>query len=74
MNVLLLFNILTGLVAIAVLTRLIPGRLYAGFLRGMHNTIGISTPNDSQVRWVCLVWIVSTLVIVDAMAAVLYSV
>lgn len=47
---------------------LLPRRWYAGLMEGLHNTIGITTPDARQVRWVMLVWIASVVVIVDAMA------
>jgi hypothetical protein len=59
------------LLCAAVAVGLVPRRAYDGFIRGVHNTIGITTPTDRQVRWVLIVWILAMLSILDAMAALL---
>ena len=44
---------------------MVPSKLYDGLMRGLHNTIGITTPTPSaRSRWVLIVWIVSTVIIV----------
>lgn len=65
----IVFNLAALLLCAAVLANLVPFRLYGGILRGLHNTIGITTPTDRQLQWVLVVWIVSMLVIVDMMLA-----
>jgi hypothetical protein len=66
---LVILHVLTLIVIVALASDLAPRRWYGGILRGLHNTIGITTPSDTQLRWVLIVWIVSTLFIFDAMAA-----
>lgn len=56
---------------VAAAVGLMPRRLYDGFLRGLHNTIGITTPSDRQLRWVLAAWLLSTLIIVDGLALML---
>lgn len=65
------FNIAMLLVCAAVAAGVVPSKLYDGFMRGLHNTIGITTPTARQVRWVLIVWIVSTVIIVDVILALL---
>jgi hypothetical protein len=65
------FNVALLLLCAAVAGGLVPGRLYDGLMRGLHNTIGITTPTERQVRWVLIVWMLSTAAIFDAMAALL---
>jgi hypothetical protein len=62
-----LFNLVMLLLCAAALVSPIPPQLY-GFLRGLHKTIGISTPSDQQLRWVLVVWLLAMLVIVDGLA------
>ena len=50
---------------------LMPRQVYDGFLRGLHKTIGITTPTDRQLRWVLIVWMLATVAIVDGLAALL---
>ena len=71
MSGVLKLNIAILIVCAAILAGLFPMRLYGGMLRGLHNTIGITTPSDRQLRWVLIVWIVSAVVIFDTMAALL---
>jgi hypothetical protein len=49
----------------------VPPKRYDGPTRGLHNTIGITTPTERQLRWVLIVWVLSTVVIFDAMALLL---
>jgi hypothetical protein len=65
------FNITMLAICAAVATGIVPYRLYNGLMRGLHNTIGITTPTERQLRWVLIVWIVSMTAIFDAMAALL---
>jgi len=64
-------NVLLLVICAAVAAGVVPRSLYDGMMRGLHNTIGITTPTERQVRWVLIVWIVSMLAIFDAMAALL---
>ncbi len=71
MTGLVVFNSIILLLSIATGMGVLPRRLYDGTLRGLHNTIGITTPSDRQLRWVLIVWLISTALIVDALAAML---
>jgi hypothetical protein len=71
MNGVLAFNLAMLLVCAAIAAGVVPSKLYDGLMRGLHNTIGITTPTPRQARWVMIVWIVSTVIIVDIMAALL---
>jgi hypothetical protein len=65
------FNLAMLLVCAAIGAGVVPSKLYDGLMRGLHNTIGITTPTLRQLRWVMIVWIVSTVIIVDVMLALL---
>ena len=65
------FNLAMLAICAAVGVGLVPAKLYDGLMRGLHNTIGITTPSERQVRWVLVVWIVCMVAIFDAMAALL---
>lgn len=67
----LVFNIALLAIAAAAAIGMLPKRLYDAPLRGLHNTIGITTPTDRQLRWVLAVWLFSTAIIVDSMIALL---
>jgi len=67
----LAFNAAMLAICGAVAVGLIPRRFYDGLMRGLHNTIGITTPTERQARWVLIVWIFCTLAIFDALAALL---
>jgi hypothetical protein len=45
-----------------------PRRWYFPLVDLLHNSMGITTPTGRQARWVAIVWILSTLAIVDGMA------
>ena len=63
---LIVFHVVAcGLLA-AIATERVPRRWYGGLLRGMHNSIGITTPTDRQVKAVMIAWVASMIVIVDA--------
>jgi hypothetical protein len=65
------FNLAMLAICAAVAAGLVPAKLYGGLMRGLHNTIGITTPTERQVRWVLIVWLVCMVGIFDAMAALL---
>jgi hypothetical protein len=68
---LVIANVVLLSLAVAAILELIPQRLYSGFLRGLHFTIGITTPTDRQLRWTFAAWLISLLAIVDALALTL---
>jgi hypothetical protein len=71
MVVFVAFNLAILLTCAAVILRAIPFRLFRDFLRGLHFTIGITTPTDRQLRWTLVAWLASLIVIVDMMALLL---
>ena len=71
MTWLTIFNIAFGAAAILAAAGRIPRQWYEGAMRGLHNTIGITTPTERQMRWTLVVWLLSAIVIVDAMALLL---
>lgn len=42
-----------------------PANLIGAMLDGLHNTIGITSPPAEKVRMVAVIWIGSTIIIVD---------
>jgi len=59
------FHILLLLLCLGIASRFIPTQLVSNMLGYLHKTIGITTPSVQQVRMVALVWIGSTVIIVD---------
>jgi hypothetical protein len=74
MSTLTIFNAVMFLAIAAALAGAIPRRFYDSFLRGLHLTIGISTPTDQQLRRAVAMWLVGVLAIVDVVAFVLRNV
>jgi hypothetical protein len=68
---LLVFNVVLLVLIAMILGGRIPERVYAGVVRGLHFTIGISTPTPRQLRWTLAVWLISVLAIVDGIALLL---
>jgi len=66
-----IFNAVVFVICMLVAAGLVPKRWYDGLVRGLHATIGITTPSDRQVRAVLIVWLISMLAILDTMAALL---
>jgi len=60
-----LFHVLMVLLVAGILSRAIPAKLLSNMLGYLHSTIGITTPRQEQVRTIALIWIASTVVIVD---------
>lgn len=67
----LVFNGVMLLVAILVIAKVVSVRFLTPLITGLHYTIGISTPNEDQVRRAVIVWIVSVVVIVDVLFCLL---
>lgn len=61
----IVFHVVMLLVGLAVATRLISEQLISDALSYLHTTIGITTPAPQQSRMIALIWIGSTVVIVD---------
>jgi hypothetical protein len=53
------------LLGLGVGSRVVPTELVSNMLGYLHKTIGITTPSLEQVRTVALIWIGSTIIIVD---------
>ena len=71
MSGLSIFNAVVFVVCMLVAAGVVPKKWYDGLVRGLHATIGITTPTDRQVRVVLVVWLISMLAILDTMAALL---
>jgi hypothetical protein len=67
MTSLVLFNVAMVALGIGVATPLVPARLLSDMLGYVHTTIGITTPGPDKVRMVVLIWIGSTIVLVDGL-------
>jgi len=60
-----LFNVVMLLLCGIVGSRIVPASLVSAVLDWLHNTIGITSPPREKVRTVALIWMGSTIVIVD---------
>jgi len=65
MAVIIAFNAVLILLALAVARGMVPMKSVGGLVAGFHATIGITPPTEKQLRWVIVAWIVSVLLIVD---------
>jgi len=72
--VIIAFHVLMMLLALGIATQLIPVRLVGNFLGYVHNTIGITTPSQEKVKTIALIWIGTTVVIVDGCIFLLVSI
>jgi len=59
------FNVVMLLLCAVVGSRIVPTSLLTSILDWLHNTIGITAPPPQKVRTVTLIWMGSTIVIVD---------
>lgn len=59
------FHVLMLLLALGIATQAVPAHLVGTILNYLHNSIGITTPPVEKVRTLALVWIGSTVLIVD---------
>ncbi|MBZ5665434.1 MAG: hypothetical protein LAO30_12600 [Acidobacteriia bacterium] len=59
------FHILMLLLCLGIATRIVPAQRISDLLGYLHTTIGITTPRLEQVRMIALIWIGSTVLIVD---------
>ena len=60
-----LFNVVMLLLCAMIGSRIVPTSLVSAVLDWLHNTIGITSPPLEKVRMVALIWMGSTIVIVD---------
>jgi len=65
------FHALMLLVGLGVAVRVIPEQLISDSLSYLHTTIGITTPPPQQSRMIALIWLGSTVIIVDGCLALL---
>lgn len=61
-----LFNVVMLILCAIVGTGILPANLVGAVLDWLDNTIGITAPPPEKVRIAALIWMVSTIVIVDA--------
>jgi hypothetical protein len=59
------FHVLMLLLGLGIATRIVPTERVGDLLGYLHTSIGITTPRPEQVRMIALIWIGSTVVIVD---------
>jgi len=59
------FHVLMLLLGLGIASRVVPTQLVTTMLGYLHKTIGITTPSPEQVRMIALIWIGSTVIIVD---------
>jgi hypothetical protein len=59
------FHIVMLLLLACVAARIVPTELLTTLVGVLHKSIGITTPNENQVRTIALIWVGSTIVIVD---------
>jgi len=59
------FHVLMVLLGLGIGSRVVPVERVSDMLGYLHNTIGISTPPLDQVRTIALIWIGTTIIIVD---------
>lgn len=62
---LVVFHVLMLALGLGIGSRVLPVERVSDLLGYLHNSIGISTPPLSQVRMIALIWIGTTIVIVD---------
>jgi hypothetical protein len=59
------FHVLMLLLGLGIVSRVVPSERVNNMLGYLHKAIGITTPFPEQVRTVALIWIGSTIIIVD---------
>ena len=62
----IVFHVLMFLFGLGILTKVVPQKPISSALDYVHKTIGITTPSVELTRVIALVWIGSTVIIVDA--------
>jgi hypothetical protein len=65
MVAIVVFHVVMLLLGLGVGSRVVATDLVSNMLGYLHKTIGITTPSLKQVRTVALIWIGSTIIIVD---------
>ncbi len=67
----LIFNVLTIALAVAVGMGVVPAKQTSSLLDWLHSIIGITPPAPDQTRTFAVVWIASMIVIVDGLLLLL---
>jgi hypothetical protein len=65
MVAIVVFHVVMLLLGLGIGSRVVSTELVSNVLGYLHKTIGITTPSLKQVRTVALIWIGSTIIIVD---------
>ena len=65
MVAIVVFHVVMLLLGLGIGSRVVSTDLVSNMLGYLHKTIGITTPSLKQVRMVALIWIGSTVIIVD---------
>ena len=58
-------NVVLVLLALGIVSKVLPAKAFSGGVTVLHKTIGITLPAPGKERAVAVVWIVSLLVIAD---------
>jgi hypothetical protein len=61
----IVFHLLMLLLALGMVSKFVPPQAVSNVLGYVHKTIGITTPSLEKVPAVALIWIGSTVIIVD---------
>ena len=59
------FHVVMLLLGLGIVSRVVPSERTGYMLGYLHKAIGITTPFPAQVRTVALIWIGSTILVVD---------
>jgi hypothetical protein len=65
MIAIVVFHVVMVLFALGVMSKVVPVQFVGNMLDNLHKTLGITTPPPEQTRTIALVWIGSTIIIVD---------
>jgi hypothetical protein len=58
-------NVVMVLVALGIVSRVLPAKMFSGMIDVLHKTIGITLPTPDQERTVTVIWIASMIIIGD---------
>jgi hypothetical protein len=72
MIAILTINVALILLAIGIGTGILPAKMFSGAVSVLHKTIGITLPSPDKERIVAVIWLVSVIVIGDAMLLLLF--
>ncbi len=71
MLIVIVLNLLALVFCLALLRGMVPVGFLGSFVNGLHQVIGITTPNERQVRWTLVAWVLSPAAIVDVLFVLL---